>query len=306
MSAPQHVLFDVPGPKAILRDKIYTVVFSLVIFGVLGLFVYTAYNRGIFDDRWQVLWDPQKGNQTAGDVWHSLLVRGLIEGTLKAVVISVPIVVVTATILVVARSATNRLMSFIAYAFTHVFRGIPVLLVMYFGVLALDLSPLVAVVLGLVVYNTAVVAEILRAGIAALPAGQREAGLSLGLRPLSVLLRIQLPQAVRIMLPAIVSQIVVLLKDTSLGFIIAYPELLTVTKNNFNYFGEPTTVVFVLVAAVIYIIVNMAVSRFAHWLEERLSRTRSSVGTGEMPTAPTGGVVATGIGANLRTGGEHY
>lgn len=305
MTAQRNLLFDVPGPKAILRDKIYTVVFSLVFFGLLGWLVYTAYDRGIFDDRWQVLWDPQKGGQTASDVWYSLLVTGLLLGTLKAVVIAVPIVVVTATVLVIARSSTNRLMSAIANVFTHVFRGIPVLLVMYFGVLALSLSPLVSVVLGLVMYNTAVVAEILRAGIAALPKGQREAGLSLGLRPLSVLLRIQLPQAVRIMLPALVSQVVVLLKDTALGFIIGYVELLRVTKNNFNYFGEPATVVFVLVAAAIYILVNMAISRFAHWLEGRLSRSRTSVGVGAAPIAPPGGVDAAGIGANTRTGGEY-
>ena len=303
MSVPQQVLFDVPGPKAILRDKIYTVVFSVVMVGLIALLVYTAYSRGIFDDRWQVLWNPQKGDQTAADVWHALLVRGLLEGTLKAVAVAVPIVAVTATILVIARMADNDLMRAMAYVFTHVFRGIPVLLTMYFGVIALDLSPLVSVVLGLVVYNTAVVAEILRAGIAALPSGQREAGLSLGLRPLSVLLRIELPQAVRIMLPALVSQIVVLLKDTSLGFIIAYPELLNVTKQSFNYFGESTTVVFVLVSAAIYIAVNMAVSRFAHWLEGRLSRTRSSAGVGDAPVPPPGGVMATGVGANTRTGG---
>jgi len=296
MTAPEQVLFDVPGPKAIVRDKVYTVVFTAVIVGLLGWLVYTAQSRGIFDDRWQVLWNPQKGGQTAGDVWHSLLVRGLFEGTLKAVAISVPIVAVTATILVIARSSTNRLLQGVAYVFTHVFRGIPVLLVMYFGVIALGLAPLISVILGLAVYNTAVVAEILRAGIAALPKGQREAGLSIGLRPLAVLLRIELPQAVRIMLPALVSQIVVLLKDTSLGFIIAYYELLTVTKNNYNYFGEPTTVVFVLVAAVIYISVNMAVSRFAHWLEGRLSRTRTSAGGGGTPVAPPGGVAAVGIG----------
>ena len=58
MSAQRNLLIDVPGPKAILRDKIYTVVFSLVILGVLGWLVYTANSRGIFDDRWQVLWDP--------------------------------------------------------------------------------------------------------------------------------------------------------------------------------------------------------------------------------------------------------
>ncbi|WP_447410660.1 ABC transporter permease subunit, partial [Clostridium perfringens] len=88
------------------------------------------------------------------------------------------------------------------------------------------------------------------------PSGQREAGLSIGLTPLQVLMRIQLPQAVRIMLPALISQIVVLLKDTSLGFIIAYVELLTITKRNYNFFGESTTVVFVTVSAVIYILVN--------------------------------------------------
>ena len=79
MSAPPQVLFDVPGPKAILRDKIYTVVFTAVIVGVLAAVGYTAFTRGIFDDRWQVLWDPQKGSQTAADVWHSLLVLSLIH-----------------------------------------------------------------------------------------------------------------------------------------------------------------------------------------------------------------------------------
>jgi glutamate transport system permease protein len=99
---------------------------------------------------------------------------------------------------------------------------------------------------------------------------------------------------------------VVLLKDTSLGFIIAYPELLTITKRNFNYFGEPTTVVFVLTSAIIYIIVNMSVSRLAHWLEGRLSRTRSSSGVGAAPIAPPGGVEAAGIGANTRTGDSPF
>ncbi len=303
MSAPQNLLFDVPGPKAILRDKIYTVIFTAVFVALGAALVYRAYTRDIFNDRWSVLWAPSKGGQTPADVWSSMLIRGLIEGTLKSVVIAVPIVAVTATVLVIARSSTNGIMRVIAYGFTHVFRGIPVLLVMYFGVLALNQSLLVSVVLGLVVYNTAVVAEILRAGIAALPNGQREAGLSIGLRPLTVLLRIQLPQAVRIMLPALVSQIVVLLKDTSLGFIIGYPELLSITKNNINFFGEESQVVFVFVAAVIYVCVNMAVSRLAHWLESRLSRTRSSVGVGEAPVAVPGGVDAKGIGANLSTGG---
>lgn len=278
MSDKQQVLYDVPGPKAVRRDRLYTVAFTLVFLALIGWVVYGAAQRGIFDDRWQVLVEGAKGF-TGLEVWERLLWHGLVLGTLKAVVIAVPIVAVLALVLTVARQAPMRGVRWVAYGFTHVFRGIPVLLLMYFGVLALDLDPLWAVVLGLVVYNTAVVAEILRAGIAALPKGQREAGLSIGLSPLATMLRIQLPQAVRIMMPALISQIVVLLKDTSLGFIIAYVELLTVTKNLYNFFGNTSIVPIVLASAVIYIAVNMTVARIATAIEARLRRS-SPVATG--------------------------
>lgn len=299
MSA-QQVLYDKPGPKAIRRDKVYNVVFTLAFLAVLAWLAYGAYQRGIFDDRWQVLWNPSRG-QSAGDVWTSLLVRG-VWGTLQPVLIAIPIVMVLAVLLTIMRTSLRWYARVPARVLTEVFRGIPVLLVILFGVLALDLPSLQAVVVGLVVYNTAVVAEILRAGIAALPSGQREAGLSVGLRPLQVVMQIQLPQAVRIMLPALVSQAVVLLKDSSLGFIIGYPELLTTLKNNYNYFGEPTKVVFVLVGAAMYIGLNMTVSRLAHWLELRMSsRSKELVGSGP---GVAGGVTAAGIGANTRTGDD--
>ena len=276
----QQVLFDIPGPKAKRRDVWYTITFTLLIAALLAWVVYTAWERGIFDDRWAVLWDPPRG-QSAYDVWRTLLWTGLVQGTLRAVAIAVPIVAVLAVLLTIFRQAPFRAVRWTAYGFTHVFRGIPVLLIMYFGVIALNLEPLWAVVLGLVVYNTAVVAEILRAGIAALPRGQREAGLSIGLTPLATMLRIQLPQAVRIMLPALVSQIVVLLKDTSLGFIIAYPELLTIIKNLYNFFGDSSKVPFVLTGAVIYIAINMLVARLATALEARMRRSSKVAKAGQ-------------------------
>ncbi|WP_084076795.1 amino acid ABC transporter permease [Demequina sp. NBRC 110057] len=272
MSDTQQVLYDVPGPKAIRRDKTLNVVFTLVVLGLIAWLVQAAWSRGVLDDRWQVLLAGDKGF-SGWDVWRRLLWDGLVLGTLKAVVIAVPIVAVCALVLTVARQAPMRLVRWTAYGFTHVFRGIPVLLLMYFGVIALDLSLLPSVVLGLVVYNTAVVAEILRAGIAALPKGQKEAGLSIGLSPLATMLRIQLPQAVRIMLPALISQIVVLLKDTSLGFIIGYVELLAVTKNLYNFFGSASTAPLILASAAIYISVNMLVARLATWLEGRMRRS---------------------------------
>jgi glutamate transport system permease protein len=301
MSA-NHVLYDLPGPKAVRRDRIYNVVFTLVFVALLAWFVQGAYERGLFNDRWSVLWDPHKGQTASGLWWDSLLMRGIV-GTLTPVLIAIPIVMVLAVVVTTMRASLRWWFRIPARVLTEVFRGVPVLLVILFGVLALDWKSMHAVVLGLVVYNTAVVAEILRAGIAALPSGQKEAGLSVGLTPLQTTLQIQLPQAVRIMLPALVSQAVVLLKDSSLGFIIGYPELLTTIKNNYNFFGEQSKVVFVLVGFVLYVGLNLAVSRLAHWLERKMgSKTKVLVAPG---ARVGGGVVAAGLGGDTRTGNSH-
>lgn len=292
MSNDNAVLYDKPGPKAKARDRLFTVVFATVFAALAAWVVYTAFGRGIFNDRWSVLWDPAKG-QTAYDVWvTSILISG-IWGTLKPVIIAIPIALVLALILTILRQSPIWIARVPARVATEVFRGIPVLLVMYFGVIALEIDPLWAVVLGLAVYNMAVVAEILRAGIAALPSGQREAGLSIGLTPLQTMLQIQLPQAVRIMLPALISQIVVLLKDSSLGFIIGYSDLLKTGKDNYNFFGEPTTVVFILIISVIYILINMSVSRLATYIEGQMrtkSKTVAGLGGGPAVQAPGGNV----------------
>ena len=102
----------------------------------------------------------------------------------------------------------------------------PVVLMMLFVLLGFGTSQFIAVVAGLVVYNAAVFAEIIRAGIQSLPKGQREAGLAIGLTSFKSRMLIELPQAVRRMMPSLVAQLVVLLKDTSLGYIVAYGELL--------------------------------------------------------------------------------
>ncbi|WP_084626666.1 amino acid ABC transporter permease [Demequina aurantiaca] len=304
MSNETSVLYEAPGPRAKARDRIFTVVFTLIFVGLLVWAGYTAYSNGIFDDRWAVLWDPPRG-QSVSDVWITSILMSGIWGTLKPVLIAIPIALALALALTILRQSPYWIARVPARVVTEVFRGIPVLLIMYFGVIGLNIDPLWAVVLGLVVYNMAVVAEILRAGIAALPSGQKEAGLSIGLSPLQTLLRIQLPQAVRIMLPALISQIVVLLKDSSLGFIIGYSELLKSAKDNYNFFGESTKVVFIFVVAVLYILINMSVSRLATYIEGRMRTKSKTVGGLHVEgkaDGPPGGVTATGIGANTRTG----
>ncbi|GIG54223.1 amino acid ABC transporter permease [Demequina activiva] len=272
MKSEASVLYDVPGPRAKRLDVILNWVFTGVFLAVAAWVIVAWYDRGIFDDRWQILWDPPKG-QTAGDVWSSLFTGVL--NTLKAAAVAAPIAVVFgATVAIIRRGARRRVLSGSSAVVTELARGLPVLMLMFLAKLFFGWSPLWSVVFGLVVYNAAVVAEILRAGLAALPAGQREAGLSIGLSPMRTTLLIELPQAVRIMLPALISQMVVLLKDTALGYIVSYNELLRVIKTNRDYFGDRYLIPLFLVGAAMFIIINLTISRLAIWIEGRMRRSK--------------------------------
>jgi glutamate transport system permease protein len=129
-----------------------------------------------------------------------------------------------------------------------------------------------AVVTGLTLYNGSVLAEAFRAGIRAVPAGQSEAAYAIGMRKGQVLRYILVPQAARTMLPVIVSQLVVLLKDTALGYIIAYPELLERGVNQVAA-NRGNVVAAALVVAAIYIAINGGITLLAGWLERRTRRT---------------------------------
>ena len=166
------------------------------------------------------------------------------------------------------------------------FRGMPVVLMMLFVLLVFATSPFIAVVAGLVLYNAAIFAEIIRAGIQSLPKGQREAGLAIGLTSFQSRLTVELPQAIRRMLPSLVAQLVVLLKDTSLGYIGAYGDLLRAVQVMADFLGPQFLFPVFFVAAAIYIAINLAVSRLAIWIE----RHGSKKAAGGVAKAPTAGV----------------
>jgi glutamate transport system permease protein len=163
-------------------------------------------------------------------------------------------------------------------------RGMPVVLMMLFVLLVFATSSFVAVVAGLVLYNSAIFAEIIRAGVQSLPKGQREAGLAIGLTSFQSRLTIELPQAIRRMLPSLVAQLVVLLKDTSLGYIVAYGELLRAVQVMADFLGPQYLFPVFFVAAAIYIAIDLAVSRLAIWLERRGSK-RAAGGVAHVPVA---------------------
>ncbi len=263
----KSVLYDEPGPKTLRLERNASIaVGALIAVGLVFVIIGMA-GRGLFDDRWLVFTDPPKG-QTAGDVWGSLG-RGL-RATLTAAAVAAPVAFALAFLLAILRTSGSRWVSRPVTWLIEFLRGMPVLLMMFFGLLAFGLSAFAAVAFGLILYNSAIMAEILRAGLAALPKGQVEAGTALGLTRWQTMRLIQLPQVVRLMLPSLISQLVVLLKDSSLGFIVGYPELLRTMQLNYSFFGDKYRFPLFVVVLIIYLAVNITLTRVAILVERRL------------------------------------
>lgn len=286
MSNVSSVLYDIPGPVTKRRQRLWSVLAGLLILAVIGAGLFAMYRNGVFDERWLVLIDPPnvRGlDSTASDVWvNSLIMTGLVQGTLAAAGLAMPIAAVVALILVVLRTSTMRAVSIPAKVVIEIARGLPVLVLMLFGFFVFNFSGYLSVAFGLIVYNAAILAEILRAGLASIAKGQGEAGMAIGLTWFQNFFIVTLPQAVRVMMPSIIAQLVVLLKDTSIGFIVGYYELLRSGQVNWNFFGNETRLPFFVAVLAIYLVVNFTLTRVAIGVEARLRKRGQKV---EMPTA---------------------
>lgn len=273
MTSP--VLYDVQGPRARRRVMIYSVVGGLFLLALLGLAAQRLAANDQFDPE---LYEPFFTEPQL----YERLAEGLLN-TLQAAVYALVLALVLGVVLAFGRLSTRWFFRLPAVGVVEFFRGVPLLLLILALFLAwpivvgFTLPALWALVIGLTLYNGAVIAEIVRAGILAVPKGQHEAASAMGLRRGQVLRLILLPQAVRVMLPALISQLVVLLKDTSLGFIIGFPELLRTGGQLVQTLGNPIQLyVFV---ALIYIAINFALSMLASYVEGRQRRTVGSSST---------------------------
>ena len=271
------VLYDVPGPKARRISLIGSLIGVVLIAGLLAWALMTLAQQGIFQaQRWAIFGQA--------DVWT--LIGNGIGATLSAAAISAVIAFPLGLLLCLMRISDVAGIRVPTRIVLEFLRGMPVVLMMLFVLLVFATSSFIAVVAGLVLYNAAIFAEIIRAGIQSLPSGQREAGLAIGLTSYQSRLSIELPQAVRRMLPSLVAQLVVLLKDTSLGYIVAYGELLRAVQVMADFLGPQFLFPVFFVAAAIYIAINLAVSRLAIWIE----RHGSKKAAGGVAKAPTAGV----------------
>jgi glutamate transport system permease protein len=274
----EAVLYDVAGPRGRRRILIGSVAGLVLVALVVGVAVARLAAKDVFEaERWRVL--------TRSDLLE-LLGRGL-GATLRAAAVAMVLAMALGALLAVGRLSRRRWLAVPAGAWVELFRGLPLLLVILFLFLGLPaagvtISTFWALVGGLTLYNSAVIGEIFRAGVLSLPRGQTEAAYAIGLRRGQTLRLILLPQAVRRMLPALISQGVTLLKDTSLGFVIAYAELLRTGRNAVEFLGGPYSIPVYTAIAVVYIAVNASLSFLARWLDRR---TRRRLGRTVQPSA---------------------
>ena len=295
------VLYDVPGPKAKRRSLIFSIIGGVLIAaGLIAIFVFLSQPRinaggvaqpGIFDgSRWDILGDLALYRT----VW-----RGL-SATLQMAGVAAVLAIVVGIALSMARTATTAAIRIPSIVLIEFLRGMPVLLMMLFVLLVFSTGQFWAGVGALAVYNGAVIGEALRAGIASLPKGQRESGLAVGLTPLQARFSIEYPQAFRQMLPIIIAQLVVLLKDTSLALILGYQELLNVVlKQGPTTFGPTYLFTLFFVVWVVYLAVNLGLS----WIARFVAR-RTASGSGGAKTRRVEKVIAQLGGAGIAGASE--
>lgn len=295
----QNVLFDAPGPKARVRHLVMTVIGGVFVFGIAFLVLRKLNQQGQLEGS---LWRPL----ATADVWREYLIPGL-WSTIKAAAVSIVGAVAFGLIFGTGRLSHLAPVRWVCGVIVEFFRAVPVLLMMYFGfyfIAARDLFgaenyAFAATVIALTLYNGSVIAELVRSGVFGLPTGQREAGLSVGLTRSQSLRSIELPQALTAMLPALVSQLVVILKDSALGSALPYIELLSQVKNVGTAYGN--VVPAYILGAILFILLNYGLTLIAGRVERRINKRGKTAGgttTNAMPGAPmgTGVLPSTGLG----------
>ncbi len=298
MSSPQAVLFDAPGPKARLRHNILTVV------GVLFILFLAYLVWGKMSDAGQLeaaKWTPF----LEGETWTEYLLPGL-WGTLRAAGLAVVLAIVFGLVFGLGRLAESAPIRWVSSVVVEFFRSVPVLLMMIFlffyfsqnGIFTSSTQPFAAVVIALMLYNGSVVAELVRSGVHSLPRGQSEAGLSIGLTSFQTLRLVQLPQAITSMLPALIGQLVVALKDTALGYIILYPELLIWSKTLGSAYAN--TVPAYLFAGLLFILINFSLTKLATVVDQRMKQR--GTGGDQADAARMETVNAVGIASESHSG----
>lgn len=265
------ILYEAPGPRTEARHRLYSVIATVVLVAVLGLIAWRMYDTGQFEYE---LWEPF----VTPAYIEALLVDGLWQ-TLQMAFLSIIFAVIFGLVFGMGKLSDHKWISWPSWLIVEFFRAVPLLLLMVYIFLTYGVGDgfgsYWSVVIALTLYNGSVLAEVFRAGINAVPQGQGEAAYAIGMRKSQVMSVVLLPQGVKIMLPAIISQMVVALKDTSLGYYILAPGLTAIGKQIYTQFSNQFQTV--IVVAALYIVANLILTAIATLIQRKFVGTKKPI-----------------------------
>ncbi len=259
----RDALYEAPGPKT-RRATIIGTIIALALLSVgLVLVVRQFWVTGQLDPKyWSFFTNPR--------TW-TYLGEGLV-GTFKVALTAGAMALVLGLALMLGRTSGIKPLEIVSRIIIDFFRGVPSLLLIYFFFLVIPqygikLSSFWMITLPVALAASGVLAEVFRAGVNAVPKGQVEAAMSIGLMPSKIMFKIVLPQALRIVIPSLVSQLVVVVKDTTVAYVVSYPDLLQNARVLITSYDALVSTYFVV--AIIYILINYAINHLSIYLAHR-------------------------------------
>ena len=269
MSSPTPVLsmrdalFEAPGPRARRRARIGTVVSAVIVLLGIAAIVRQFYVTGQLAPRYWSLF-------LQWTTWR-FLGQGLL-GTISVALTAGAIALVLGLLLMLGRTSGVRPLAALCRVVTDFFRGVPSLLLIYFfffvpAQLGLKMPSFWMLTLPVALAAAGVLAEVFRAGVNAVPRGQVEAALSIGLSPAQTMRKIVLPQAVRYVIPSLIAQLVVVVKDTTVAYVVSFPDLMQNARVLITSYDALVSMY--LVIALIYILINLAINKAAVYVSRR-------------------------------------
>ena len=267
----RDMLYEEPGPKAKLRIRVVTGI-SLAASAALAVVVIRQfYITGQLD--------PKYWSFFARATTWTFLGKGLL-GTLEAAIMAGILAFTAGFLLMLGRISRFRILRGICTALIEFTRGVPTLLFIYFFFLVvpqfgIQMSAFWKISIPVAISACGVVAEVLRSGVNAVPKGQTEAALSLGMRDGSVFLKVVFPQAIRYVIPALIAELVIVVKDTTFAYVVNFPDLMQNAKVLISNYDALLSVY--LVVAVIYILINYLLNRLSDTVAARQRRKKLNV-----------------------------
>ncbi len=257
VTSMRDALYEAPGPRTKRLTVIGTTISLALVAVGAALIVRQFYITGQLDAAYWSFF-------TKWNTWRYLL-EGLV-GTVRVALVAAVISLVLGVLLMFGRISSFPPLAVVSRIVIDFFRGVPSLLLIYFFFLVvpqygLQLPSFWMITLPVSLAASGVLAEVFRAGVNAVPKGQTEAALSIGLTPTKTMLRIVLPQALRIVVPSLISQLVVVVKDTTVAYVVSYPDLMQNARVLITTHDSVVSVY--LVVALIYILINFAINQLS-------------------------------------------